>query len=160
MAFIDQIGVGARVVLEPVRGAGVILRLVQRIIGAGLVIAAAMLWVAPGAIWDWDIVLMKLALTGAAGFCGMSFLNAARIPQGGVEIEVDVACRVVRVIRWDARGSKSTRNCGFDALGRAELAHGIVGLWDQDGVHLADVSVREADVRRLLVPALQNAGKL
>lgn len=45
-------------------------RLARRVTGAGLILAAAGLWLAPGSSWAADILLIKLVLSLVAGASG------------------------------------------------------------------------------------------
>lgn len=54
------------------------LRGTQRMIGVALILAAAGLWVLPGASWEADVALMKLALTLLFGLVGFTIMPLGR----------------------------------------------------------------------------------
>ncbi|MEL7097981.1 MAG: hypothetical protein AAGM84_04055 [Pseudomonadota bacterium] len=146
--------------MEPLRGARAIVRLLLTMLGVGLVIAALMLWVMPGSSFDADLLLMKGVLSVTMGAAGWAALSAGRTRPVAREIEVDLVRREVRVVQRRPSGDSVEHVCAFRDLGRAETAHGVVGLWDADGVHLADVALRDRTAGRLLTSALRDAGKL
>ena len=50
----------------------------QRVLGVALLLAAVGLWVQPGASWEADVALMKLALTLFFGLVGLTIMPAGR----------------------------------------------------------------------------------
>lgn len=148
--------------VEPTRmvdGARTVLRGVYRLLGVSLMLAAVLLWLAPGSSWGSDILLFKLILTLTAIMAGIGLLAASARPDAP-EIEIDVAHREVRLVRR-SRGYAPVvlKACRFSALSRAERAGAIVRLWDRDGVFLAEVSLTDPNVLGQLVHGLQDEGK-
>ncbi|MEO0937023.1 MAG: hypothetical protein AAFY38_02590 [Pseudomonadota bacterium] len=146
--------------LPPVRGARAMRRLCLHMLGAGLIFAIGMLWIAPGAIWDANLVLIKLALSVLMGAAAWALLSAGRDGIAPAEVEVDLVRREVRVLHRGRGRDIIAKTCAFDALSGAECADGIIGLWGPDGAHLADVALRDRTAARLLTSALKDAGKL
>jgi len=156
----DYIGAGAGLQLEALRGARAIGRLAMTVLGVSLLIAAVMLWVAPGASFDADLAVMKAVLTAVMAAAGWAAISAGRTRAVQQEVEVDLVRREVRLVVRHSGGDEVQRTCAFADLGAAEAAHGVIGLWDADGVHLADVALRDKVTARLLTSALRDAGKL
>ena len=134
-------------------------RSAQRIAGAGLVLAALGLWVAPGASWDGDLALIKLGLSLMIGFAGLTILHAGRA-QPTVEIEIDTVRREVRLVRGKGKTRTLVSRTRIRDLGQAELHGNMMRLWADDGALVAEVAMINPDMRRSLTAALRDEGKL
>ncbi|MEW9918542.1 hypothetical protein AB2B41_02925 [Marimonas sp. MJW-29] len=147
----------------PVRmadGYRMIVRGVQRLLGASLALAALGLWFAPGASWESDVMLFKLILSLTAIFAAVGLLSASSRP-APPEIEIDIRRRQVRLVRRP-RGAAPVllQRCDFNELSSAEREGSIVRLWDSAGVLLAEISLTEPETMSELVAGLREEGKL
>lgn len=141
-------------------GGRMILRGVQRLLGASLTIAALGLWLAPGSSWESDVMLFKLILSITAILAGIGFMGASIRPPAP-EIEIDTVRREVRVVRRMIGASPVIlQSCKFDKLSRAEQAGPIVRLWDKGGKFLAEITLTDNKVLSSLVSGLRDEGKL
>lgn len=134
-------------------------RLARRVTGAGLILAAAGLWLAPGSSWAADILLIKLVLSLVAGGVGLALVQTGGAPDAP-EVEIDLVRRRIRVVHR-ARGQDMTlQDCSFSELGRVEKIRNTLTLWDNSGNLLAEIAPADQRVLRALVSGLRDAGKL
>ncbi|MEM7720590.1 MAG: hypothetical protein AAF222_15440 [Pseudomonadota bacterium] len=133
-------------------------RSIQAILGGGWVIGGVLLWAMPGATASYDVALLKMGLTVILWMSGALMLYGALRPVPWEQVDIDLVRREVRV--RGVGGTEDVQICRFSKLGRAEMTDGVIGLWGPDGTFWADVDVPDADVQRLLVSALRDAGKL
>lgn len=147
--------------VEPARlldGGRWLARGAQRLGGVALVLAAAALWLQPGAMLDADVVLIKLGVSLAAGFIGLALVQGARA-RPSVQVAIDTVRREVRLEREGATPRVIGRTA-FADLGRAEHLGGMVRLWADDGTLIAEVALTDPATQRTLLGALRDAGKL
>lgn len=131
----------------------------QKIAGTALMLAAAGMWVLPGASWDADVALIKLGLTVGVGLAGLTAWMAGRsVPL--VEIEIDTVRREVRLVRGKAKSRTLVSRTRIGDLGQAEVCGTMVRLWDGNGSLLAEVAMSDPAVRRSLTTVLRDEGKL
>ena len=140
-------------------GAGVLLRGLQRLLGVSLMLAAVLLWVAPGATWESDILLFKLVLTLTGLMAGIGFLTNT-VAVDTPDVEIDVSRREVRLVSR-ARGEVTTlKTCSFGRLSKVERTGPVLRLWDESGAFLAEVTMMDEAMLKDLVHGLKDEGKL
>ncbi|WP_299149629.1 hypothetical protein [uncultured Tateyamaria sp.] len=142
-----------------VDGQRMLIRGAQRLVGVALVLAAFGLWIEPGAIWDADLALFKFALSLAIGFAGLICLQSARAVVG-VEVEIDTVRREVRLVRGSGRARTLVSRTRIRDLGPAEWCGAMVRLWAHDGALVAEVALSDPALRKGLIDALRDEGKL
>jgi hypothetical protein len=131
----------------------------QRLSGAALILAAGGLWLAPGASWESDVMLIKLALTVFAAMAGIGLLLASNYERFD-EIEIDCIRRELRLVRPGTRGKTVLQRCGFDAIGRAEHEGTVVRLFDPEGGIIAEAALKDRFAMASLLVGLRDVGKL
>ncbi len=141
-------------------GNRLVLRLVQRMGAATMALVALMVWVAPGAGWESDMVLFKLLVSLIAGFSGIGFWQASLPPLPPV-VEIDVAATELRLIREGAPADlRVLERCAFRDLHLVELTGRHFTFWAEGNKLLADVTLSNAVAHASLLSALRAAGKL
>ncbi|MEO9576016.1 MAG: hypothetical protein ABJ263_01880 [Tateyamaria sp.] len=131
----------------------------QSVGGVALVLAAFGVWVAPGAGIEPDLALFKLGVSVALGFAGLAIMQAGRA-QPAVEFEIDTLRREVRLVRGSGRNRSFVSRISIADLGPAEVHGNMARLWTVDGSLVAEVAMSDPDLRRSLMGALRDAGKL
>ncbi|AXI47058.1 hypothetical protein C1J03_14145 [Sulfitobacter sp. SK012] len=140
--------------------AGTVVRGLQRGVALGLVVLALTFWLAPGASWESDIMLFKLALSATAALAGGIIFYASRNPAIPTA-EVDVDASEVRMMHVPRFGQPALiERIRFCDLGRAIQRDGQIRLRSSEGETLAELCAQHANVRSSLIPALRNVGKL
>lgn len=134
-------------------------RVMQRLTGAALLLAAAGLWLAPGSSWAAEILLVKLVLSLVAGLAGLALIQNWTAPDAP-EVEIDLVRRHVRLLRRAGAQHEILHECSFAGLGRVEKSKNTLTLWDARGELLAEVAPVDRDVLKALVAGLRDAGKL
>lgn len=134
-------------------------RLARRVTGAGLILAAAGLWLAPGSSWAADILLIKLVLSLVAGGVGLALVQTGHAPDTP-EVEIDLVRRRVRVVGRTGGKDVVLHDCSFADLGRVEKTSNTLMLWDAHGNLLAEVAPADRRALKALVSGLRDAGKL
>lgn len=150
-------------IVQPMRvieGSRMVLRAAQRLIGSAMTLAAICLWIVPGASFEQDVMLFKLVLSITAFICGLALIHASAAPEAP-DVEVDVADRVVRLVR-NLPGGRSVilQSCSFAELTRAYREGPIVRLWGQDGVFLAEITLADPKIMDRLMTALESEDDL
>ncbi len=149
--------------LEPVRvadGGRMIMRAGFRLVGVALLLASMGLWLAPGANWESDVMLLKLLLTSVAVIAGLGCMQASANPTAP-EVEIDTIRREVRLLRKADDGSAAVlQHCSFADLTRAEVRGSHVRLFGADSNLLAELSLYDRKALRRLMAGLEDAGKL
>jgi len=142
-----------------VDGSRMILRTVHRIAGVALVVTASGLWIAPGADWSHDVMLMKMGLSVMALMIGFwCMLAGVRPPQPDLEIDTDRG--EVRLVRTGAMGATLTlHRCRFADLARVELIGNTLKFWDERSGFIADIQVTERAILNRLLSSLRDAGQ-
>jgi hypothetical protein len=146
----------------PVRtldGARSLVRVIRRVGGAGLILAAVGLWVMPGSNWAAEVLLIKLVLSLVSGFVGLALVQNGAT-KDRPEVEIDVVRRRVQLVSRAPGRDIVLYACSFAELGRAEKHMNSVTLWDANGNILAEVVPADRTVLRSLVSGLRDAGKL
>ena len=150
-----------------INGSEVVLRSLQRIVGASLIVAAASLWVGSGVNLDADVVIMKVGLSALC--CTMGYLVAlSSLKTAQPEIEIDAARREVRVVHrgmpdfgrpTSVGKGRLIQRCCFSDLNRVERSGRTLSFWDAQGQFLADVHVGDQRALDKLVSGLREAGQ-
>lgn len=139
-----------------------IARGVQRVGGVALLLAAFGLWLQPGALWEADVVLLKIVVSLFAGLMAILLLQSAR-PQPAAKVVIDTLRREIRLVRaqGDMRMSNTViRRTPLAEIGRAECTDKMIRLWTQSDDLIAEVALTNPELRRSLIAALKDAGKL
>jgi len=134
-------------------------RSAQRLGGVALLLAALGLWVMPGMSFDADLALFKLGVSVVLGFAGLAIMQAGRVRRA-IEIEIDTVRREVRLVRGRGRGKALVSRTSIADLGPAEIHGNMARLWTENGALVAEVAMSDPDLRRSLMAALQDAGKI
>ncbi|MEM6371530.1 MAG: hypothetical protein AAF727_01960 [Pseudomonadota bacterium] len=134
-------------------------RAVQRFFGAAIVLAALGLWIVPAMTFEADVALFKLGLSITFGFAGLAILQAGR-RRRSIAVEIDTIRREVRLVRGHGATRKLVARTAIADLGPAEVRGQMARLWSSDGTLVAEVALSDPDLRRSLLGALRDAGKL
>ncbi len=147
-------------ILRMIDGARMLMRAAQGLAGVLLSMAALVLWLAPGAGWESDVMLFKLMLSVVAVIAGLVLMQASARPRAP-QLEVDTIRREVRLVRTGRSGRHAVlRRCAFDALSRVEHEGHMLRLWDGDDDLMAEVVLTDRSALQSLVAGLRDAGKL
>ena len=147
---------------QPVRtldGSRMLLRGVQGIIGFALLLTALGLWLAPGASWSQDVLLMKLGASAVAGMVGLACLQSFVRP-APPKVEIDTIRHEVRLVRTRGKDRFVLDRCAFKDLTLVENSGTHVQLWGANNTLIAEVAANDRVSHRSLVTALRVAGKL
>ena len=148
--------------VRTVDGARWLARGAQQFTGVVLLMAVVGLWLQPGAAFDQEIMLVKLALSCFAGMAGAALIRGGRV-QRGVEIEIDLNGEELRLVRPQASGHGApdvVHRCGFAELGPVEIVSQMARVWGADGSLLAEVPMADPHTRLALMRALRAHGKI
>ncbi|WP_298836428.1 hypothetical protein [uncultured Roseobacter sp.] len=140
-------------------GGRMLLRGALGVIGAALILTAVGLWLAPGADWSQDLLLIKLLVSVIGGMAGIAFLQSAVRPNAP-RVEIDTIRHEVRLVRTRGRDRWVLDRCSFQDLTRVENCGAHVQLWGRNDTLLAEVAASDRVAHRSLVTALRVAGKL
>jgi len=141
-------------------GNRLVARAAQRMGAAVFALVALFVWIAPGAGWDNEVMLLKLMTSMAAGSCA-AWLWQSSQPQTPPTIEVDVALSELRLIReGTAQGRQVLERCAFRDLDSVELDGRNITFWGQGQRMLAKISLSNATAHATLLGALRAEGKL
>lgn len=147
---------------QPVRtvdGTRMLLRGGQGVVGAASILTALGLWIAPGANWDPELVLLKLLISAVGAMAGVALLQGFVRP-AAPKIEVDTIRHEVRLVRFRGKDRFVLDRCAFKDLTRVEDTGTYLKLWGGNGALLAEVAASDRVAHRSLVTALRVAGKL
>jgi hypothetical protein len=144
---------------QPIDGVDLLLRWLYRIVGVSLILASSGLWIAPGANWSSDVMLIKMGLSALALMFGFWLtFESRRIAQP--DIEIDTARRELRVVRNGAMGSTLVvKRCRFADLARVERHPDMLRFWDQSGEFIAEINVTEQRIMDMVVSGLRDSGQ-
>lgn len=143
-----------------VDGGRMLLRAGARMGAVVCVLVAAMVWVAPGASWESDVMLFKLLLFVVSLMASLGLWQAGMQPVPPT-VEVDVANREVRLIRSCAPVQKRViERCTFSNLEAVDLEGRCITFWAKGGRLLAQITLSNATAHASLLAALRGAGKL
>ena len=148
---------------QPVRmldGGRLVLRGIQRLLGASLIVAAFGLWLAPDSSFENDLLLFKLLLSIVLGFMGFGLMQSGA-PQLAPHVEIDTIRREVRLVRaTGAAAPQVLERCPFDALAHVEVEGPHVRLWNESGAFLAEATLTDQATFARLTACLRDSGKL
>jgi hypothetical protein len=136
-----------------------LLRGVQGVLGAALMLTAIGLWIAPGASWAQDVLLMKLCASAIAGMAGIACLQGFARPLPP-KVEIDTIRHEVRLVRTRGKDRFVLDRCAFKDLTLVENSGTHVQLWGKNDTLIAEVAASDRITHRSLVTALRVAGKL
>ncbi|WP_299730860.1 hypothetical protein [uncultured Tateyamaria sp.] len=142
-----------------VDGASWMTRGAQSVGGIALVLAAIGLWITPGAAFDPDLALIKLGVSATLILMGLAIIQAGWA-RPMVEVEIDTVRREVRLMRGKGRARSLVSRTSIADLGPAEVRGNMARLWTTDGSLVAEVAMSDPDLRRSLMGALRDAGKI
>lgn len=151
---------GTQVLINPMRlvdGARSFFKLLQRLLGAALVLAALGLWIIPGASWAADLALVKLSFSLAMGFSGLALWQLGTVVNR-IEIELDTKTYEARVVVNAMGRTVTMMQCRFNELQRVDLDKDTLRLWDKNGHFLAEIDLCQPIVKERLLSALRDAG--
>lgn len=141
-------------------GSRLVMRLGMRMGAVTAVMVALLVWLAPGATWDSEVVLFKAALSVVSG-CASAWMWQMSLPPAKPVVEVDIANMEVRVMR--RRGAEPARiidRCAFADLDAVDLNGRHFIMWNKGSRLLADITLSNATVHASLLAALRSVGKL
>jgi len=137
-------------------------RSAQRVGGMGLMLAAFGLWLQPGALWEADVVLLKIAVSLVAGLIAIALLQNGR-PQPAAKVVIDTVQREVRLVRSTGgvhASSEVISRTPLAEIGRVEKTDKLIRLWTENDDLIAEVALTNPEMRLSLTNALKDAGKL
>lgn len=141
-------------------GTRLALRLAMRIGAVAFALVVLLIWFAPGAIWDNEVLLFKLALSVMSGFICADLWKRS-LPPVKPTVEVDIANMEVRVMRKQGNGpARMIERCTFADLHAVDLEGRHIILWSKGKRLLADITLSNATAHAALLAALRRAGKL
>jgi len=142
-----------------VQGTQLMVRFLQRLGGVSLIVAASGLWLAPGADWSSDVVLVKIGLSASSLFLGF-WLVFAGAAESRTEIEIDLVRMELRIFRPGAMGAMLVVYRGrFADFGQIVRYGSGLKFWDMQGNFVADLKVTERDILQGLIRSLQDSGQ-
>ena len=141
-----------------VSGTRSILRLMQRLVGVSLLMASSGLWLAPGANWNNEVMLMKMALSAISLLVGVWLILSGQKP--APEIQIDTVRRVVRLVRPGPLGADLLlQKCRFSDLSKVKREDRVLRFWDEKGDFIADVYIGHQSVMDVLISGLLDSGQ-
>jgi hypothetical protein len=142
------------------QGAQMMLRFLQRLGGVSLIVAASGLWLAPGADWSNDVMLVKIGLSASSLLMGF-WLVFAGADKPLTEIEIDLARKELRIFRPGAMGAMLVvHRSTFAQFGQIVRSGNMIRFWDAQGSFITDVNVSEQDIMEKLVSGLRSSGQI
>lgn len=142
-----------------VNGARWLTRSAQSLGGVALVLAAVGLWITPGAAFDPQLALFKLGVSATLVLVGLAIVQTGW-SKPMVQVEIDTVRREVRLVRGKGRARTLVSRISIADLGPAEVRGTMARLWTADGALVAEVAMSDPDLRRSLMGALRDAGKI
>tara|TARA_R100000541_G_scaffold6972_2_gene14518 strand:- start:903 stop:1397 length:495 start_codon:yes stop_codon:yes gene_type:complete len=141
-----------------VDGSRAVVRSVQRLLGAALVLAASGLWLTPGSNFGSDVMLFKVGLSALSVMLGASLMLSGQKP-ALPEIQIDTLRRELRLVRPRTVGAQRVlQRCSFGDLGRVERIGRNFHFWDGRGNFIVDVHIAERRVVDNLTFSLRDSG--
>lgn len=137
-----------------------VLRVSQLVIGVGLTFWAALIWIAPGASWSTDLMLIKAVLSITAFATGIAVLSIGRTQETS-EIEIDAAQGALRIMRVSGNGERDVESTvRFEDLHAVETDGAVLRFWQDENTVLAEVENAPSQIMNKLSYALRRSGKL
>jgi hypothetical protein len=141
-------------------GSRFLMRFALKLGAVSLALVAVFVWVAPGASWESDVMLFKLALSIFAGF-GAVAMWLGSLPVVAPSVEVDVARGEIRVMRSGPSEQKQViERCAFADLHAVDLHGRHIIFWSKGERLLAEISLSDAKAHAALLTSLRDLGKL
>ena len=139
-------------------------RMLMRMLSRGAAMTAAfmavLVWLAPGASWESDVMLFKLGLSIAAIFASVAFWQGS-LPPLPPSVEIDAENAELRLVRQDQHRDKCViERCSFAGLQTVELNGRRIAFWAPGGRLLAEITLSNAYAHAQLLAALRAEGKL
>jgi ABC-type nickel/cobalt efflux system permease component RcnA len=142
-----------------IAGAITIARIMQRIVGVALIAAASGLWLAPGADFSSDVMLMKMGLSAFVLILGFWLVFSVG-SKAQTEVELDVMRSELRIMRPGPMGAMLVvYSRALSDLGRVQKSKKGLKFWDEQGAVVADVHVSNQKTMDVLVSGLRDAGQ-
>ena len=121
-----------------------------RVMGTAFIMAAAVMWLLPGAQVDAELMLLKLGTSVFFFFCGLALLMRNH-EDNQPDAYFDPIRHEVRVLQKNDKGRPETiLRRGYETLGSADFSSNAVELFDKDGTMLMRLVIEDADVRASL----------
>ena len=133
-------------------------RVAFRFSAISFALITVLIWLAPGASWESDVMLFKLALSIFSGLVAVGCWQSATPPVAPT-VELDIARAEVRLV-CEESGRRVIKSCSFADLQSAELNGRSISFWEVGGQFLAQVTLSNATAHAHLLHALRTAGKL
>lgn len=141
-------------------GGRLVLRLTMRLGAVSFAMVVLLIWIAPGATWDNDVMLFKLALSVISGLISAAMWQCSLAPARPT-VEVDIANMEVRVMRRQGGApARVIERCTFADLDAVDLYGRHIILWGKGKRLLADISLSDTTAHDSLLGALRSVGKL
>ncbi|MCX7565140.1 hypothetical protein OS189_02130 [Sulfitobacter sp. F26169L] len=141
-------------------GNRLVMRIAQRLGAVSLALVGVLVWLAPGAGWESEVMLFKLTASLISALLSVALWQYS-LPPLPPMVEVDVAAAELRLIRDGApAASRVLERCAFSDLHLVELAGRRITFWGQGNRLLAEVTLSNAAAHASLLGALRAAGKL
>lgn len=152
--------VPAKGITYVLNGSRFLVRFALKLGSASLALVAIFVWLAPGASWENDVMLFKLALSIIAAFGAAAMWQGSQ-PVVAPTVEVDVTNGEVRVVREELSGPQRViERCAFSDLHAVDLHGRHITFWGKGGSLLAEVSLSNATAHAALLASLRGLGKL
>ncbi|KIN72083.1 hypothetical protein [Sulfitobacter guttiformis] len=141
-------------------GSRLVMRMVCKVGAVSFGLVALLVWFAPGASWESDVMLFKLGLCFMAVFiCAALWQQSA--PPIPPSVEVDIANLEVRVVRTDStRPRLVIERCAFSDLEKVDVRGRNIVFWSKGNRLMADFTLTHAATHANLLSTLRSAGKL
>jgi len=141
-------------------GSRLMRRIACRIAAVSLALVALLVWLTPGAVWESDVMLFKLAVSSVAGLSSAALFDASQPPLPPT-VEIDVARAELRIVREGVEPAlRVIERCMFDDLDSVEFVGRRITFWGQGDRLLAEITLSDPEVHERLLSALRKAGKL
>ncbi len=149
-----------RGITHVLNGSRFLIRTALKLGAASLALVALFVWLAPGASWESDLMLFKLALSIAAVFGAVAMWHGSR-PVGAPTVEIDVANMELLLIREaPSEPHRIIERCAFVDLHAVDVYGHRVTFWGKGDRLLAEISLSNPTAHNALLGALRGLGKL
>ncbi len=147
-------------VAHTLNGSRLVLRIALRMGAVTMALVSLLIWVAPGAGWENEIMMFKLTLSIMSGLFAIGFWQAS-LPPLPPTVIVDVAAAELRLIREGVPAEfRVLERCAFQDLHLVEMSGSHFTFWGPGNRLLADITLSNAAIHASLSDALRSAGKL
>ncbi|MEP1767690.1 MAG: hypothetical protein ABJJ53_13755 [Sulfitobacter sp.] len=156
-SFVPTPAIGAAHTLN---GNRLMVRIGMRIGAVTMTMVAMLIWIAPGAGWETDMIVFKMMVCLSALLAAVWF-GEASLPPVPPTVELDVEASELRLIREGApKDARVLERCAFEDLHMVELAGKHITFWGRGNRLLAEVTLSNAILHGALLDALRVAGKI